>query len=121
MLAELRQRVKAELKKSGNWHRGDQLDVQNLGEALDIGVLMFCEQLQDGGRQCLYNLGSQREDYPYWIALWWDEPVHFRLAQLSSYHTAGDAPGDEFVCFWSADKLPAALLREYKACNRLAI
>ena len=99
-LAELRQCVKAELKRSGNWHWGDQFDVQNLSNALDVGVLMFCDQLQDGGRQCLYNIGSQREDFPYWIALWWDEPMHFRLAQLSRIHLSGTKRlrmRDEFV------------------------
>ena len=120
MLAELRQRVKGELQRPGNWHWGDQLDVQNLSEALDIGVLMFCDQLQDGGRQCLYNIGSQREDYPFWIALWWDEPVHFRLAQFSSSCAGGDVSGDDFVSFWSAAELPAAVLRQYQICNRLA-
>ena len=106
-LAELRQCVKAELKRSGNWHWGDQFDVQNLSDVLNIGVLMFCDRLQYGGRQCLYNIGSQREDFPYWIALWWDEPAHFRLAQLSCTRL-NDA---RFVSFWSAAELPAGLLR----------
>ena len=110
--------------KLRNWHWGDQLDVQSLSNVLDLGVLMFCDQLQDGGRECLYNIGGQREDFPYWIALWWDEPRHFRLAQLS--YTGGataaisNVHAAVFTSFWSAADLPPMLLAHYRACNRLA-
>ena len=75
--------VQEDLKTGGNNHWGDQFDVQNLSDALDLGILLFCDQLQLDGQQCFYNIGSQRENYPYWVCLWWDEPRHFRVAQVS--------------------------------------
>ena len=123
--AMLREEVKTERAKIGNSHWGDQRDVCALSEALDVGVLMFCDKLQDHGRQCLYNIGcKEREDFPFWIALWWDEPVHFRLAQVSSSRAASSAASGSasapFRSFWSRDELPAALWQQYRACNRLA-
>ena len=81
---------------------------------------MFCDRLGNNSTQCLYNIGAQREDFPYWIALWWDEPVHFRLAELAnSIHE--QRPGHElYTCFWSASELPPVLFSEYRRCNLLA-
>ena len=75
--------LQAELQKPGSWHWGTQFDVKSLSDALDIGVHMFCDRMQDHGKTALYNIGSQKEDYSYWISLWWQEPVHFRLAELT--------------------------------------
>ena len=101
----------------GNWHWGTQNDVRHLSSALDVGILMFCDRLHDNSGQCLYNIGSEREDFPYWIALWWQEPVHFRLAEVAvegAEHTLAH------TCFWSASDLPQTFLAEYRRCNRLA-
>ena len=65
MLAALRSMVKDEQVQLGNQHWGDQFDVQSLSSALNLGILMFCDELQLGGRQCLYNIGSQREAVSY--------------------------------------------------------
>ena len=123
-LTALRVCVKDEIMRLGNNHWGDWFDVQSLSDGLDVGVLMFCDELQDEGRQCFYNIGAQREDYAFWIALWWDPPTHFRLAQL--------ACGDEelganvepshtgFISFWATAELPHALLEHYQSCNRLS-
>ena len=45
-LGDLRAMVQEELKTGGNNHWGDQFDVQNLSDALDLGILLFCDQLQ---------------------------------------------------------------------------
>ena len=119
-LAHLRQEVGAHLSKLGNCHWGDQMDVQNLSQVFDVGVLLFCDRLQDQGRQCLYNIGSQREVFPYWVSLWWDEPFHFRLAQLA-FAEPGAARGTcGHTCFWADAALPSLLREQYRYCNRMA-
>ena len=80
---------------------------------------MFCDMLQQGGTQCLYNIGAERDNFPYWIALWWQEPVHFRLAELKTEEDGMREHG-RYRCFWRAGDLPPALLQEYQRCNRLA-
>ena len=119
-LMTLREHVKSELLKTGDSHWGDQRDVKNLSEALDVGILMFCDQLQDEGRQCLYNIGSKRDNFAYWIALWWLEPIHFRCAHLAFTTPSQVSPGVDYTCFWSDAELPTALRQHYRACNRLA-
>ena len=57
--------VQAQYRRPGDHHWGTQFDVNNLSEALDIGILMFCDNLQSNGQTCLYNVGAQREDFPY--------------------------------------------------------
>ena len=98
----------------GNHHWGDQGDIQRLSEALNLGVFIFCDALQNEGKECLHNIGSQREDFPYWIGIWWDEPVHFRLAKLSF------GCDDTSTCFWSSSQLPGPLMSHYRICNCLA-
>ena len=123
-LAALKAYVKDEIMRLGNNHWGDWFDVQSLSDALDVGVLMFCDQLQDGGRQCLYNIGAQRENYPFWISLWWNPPTHFRLAQLDCAHQEPSArvgPSHTgFTSFWATAELPNVLLEHYQYCNRLS-
>ena len=100
---------------------GDQRDIHDVSEALDIGVLVFCDGLQYGGHECLYNIGATREDFPFWIALWWQEPVHFRMAELGCVgHGHGREADSGFRCFWSDAELPAGVRRHYRQCNRLA-
>ena len=93
---------------AGNYHWGDQTDVERLSDALDVGILLFRNTLPPRTATCLYNIGSQRENFPHWIALWWEDPVHFRAAQL-----LGD------VC-WSANEVPQTLRDQYAVANRLA-
>ena len=108
----------------GDGHWGDWFDVQSLSDKLNIGVLMFCDILQDGGRQCLYNIGAQREDYPFWIALWWNSPIHFRLAQLAfgdmQVATRIAPTSTAFSSFWPRSELPNMLFEHYQFCNRLS-
>ena len=119
-LAQLRACVQAELEVCGNWHWAKQYDVQSLSDALNLGILMFCDHLQDRERRCLYNIGSQREDFPYWVALWWNEPVHFCLAQVAFVGTDASAADATFSSCWGMSHLPDLLRQEYQRCNRLA-
>ena len=81
---------------------------------------LTCNHLQSGGRECLYNIGRDTETFPYWVALWWDEPVHFRLAQLAFGAASAGQHGDSYTCFWPDSHLPPQLRRHYQNCNRLA-
>ena len=110
---EMREALQGCFSQMGDFHWGTQTDVKNLSEALNIGVFMFCDALQEGGQQPLYKIGADREDFPFWITLWWKEAVHFRLAEV-----AGE--GGRSTCFWRAEDVPAALRMEYRRCNRLA-
>ena len=118
-LAQLRNLIQAQIERPGNDHWGNQFDVNSLSMALDLGILLFCNRLQLGGRACLYNIGSQREDFPYWISLWWNEPVHFRLASIGYRNPGEDCSNVSYTSAWTRDELPEPLWREYRACNRL--
>ena len=123
-LEQLRASLQAELMVSGNHHWGDQTDVQNLSSALNIGILMCCDRLQHNRRECFYNIGSQKEVFPYWICIWWEEPVHFRLAQFAWRRPTEERDDDvlslQFSCFWSDAALPSAMRAHYRSCNRMA-
>ena len=117
-LAQLRRTIQNDYTVLGNWHWGDSTDVLHLSEALEIGVLIFCEHLQNRGQHCLYSVGSEREDFPFWMAIWWDEPTHFRLAELAPLDSNGAGTEPAYTCFWSAKDLPESLLQEYRYFNR---
>ena len=51
----------------------------------------------------MYNIGAERENFPFWVALWWEEPVHFRVAEISE-----DAR--TWAVFWKTEDLPPSLL-----------
>ena len=117
---DLLRAVQQQYRKSGNWHWGTQCDVRHLSSKLNVGILMFCDGLQHNGAQCLYNISAQREDFPFWIALWWKEATHYRLAELRHEEDQSSVHKHQYVSFWSAEDLPEELLQEYKRCNRLA-
>ncbi|CAK0794832.1 unnamed protein product, partial [Prorocentrum cordatum] len=90
-LAQVRARLSHFMRQPGNVHWGTQTDVRSLSDRLDVGILLFQDRLRGRARTCLYNVGGQRADYPYWIALWWEEPIHFRGAQLRPRPPESDA------------------------------
>ena len=94
--------------------------MKSLSDALDVGILMFFDRLQEGGDACLYNIGSERENFPFWIALWWDEPLHFRMAKEGFGGEQASAGTCAPTCFWPIDELPPTLWQHYRQCNRLA-
>ena len=86
---------------TGNMHWGDATDARLLSEALNIGIFMFADRLQDQGRCCLCSLNQLRADFPFFINLWWQEPVHFWASNLKVFkhhfdHLKFSAPSGEF-------------------------
>ena len=112
---DLRKQLQAELRKTGNVHWGDISDVKALSDALDVGILIFCERLQNKGQNCLTYTGIHRT-FPYWICIYYEEGRHFRLAELSD---VTESPSERFTCFWTGETLPPVLYREYEGCNRV--
>ena len=107
----------------GNGHWGTEFDVKSLSDALGLGILLFRNRWPSRPPNCLYPMASERTQFPYWIALWWEEPVHFRMAEIRTpthVDNVGQAGSNAPSCFWSADDLPRALLEQYRCCNRLA-
>ena len=99
---------------TGNVHWGDSTDARLLCDALNIGLFMFADQLQAGGARCLCALDLLRGDFPYFINLSWDEPVHFRAAEFR------EAQGDAFhICYATAD-IPDFPRDQYNAAHSRA-
>ena len=82
-----------------------------MSEQLDVGVLIFADNLQCAGMHCLVNVDALRGDFPYYIAIWWNDPVHFRLAQ---YRGSASLP---FRSFWETSAMPSELRAHYDLCN----
>ena len=110
-LTTMRRALQAEFRRSGNNHWGDLTDVKALSDSLDVGVCLFCDGLQRGGQDILYNVCHQRGNFPYFLAIWWSEPTHFRVAEVRMNSV------DAFRSFRPRDTLPAPLRRHYDACN----
>ena len=113
-LAGLRGALKDKFQVCGNHHWGTVTDCAAISDSLDVGVLIFADKLQQRGTQCLVNVDAIRGDFTYFVALWWDEPIHFRLAQYKA-----DA-SSTYRSFWRASELPPALREHYNKCNPAA-
>ena len=99
---------------TGNMHWGDATDARLLSEALNIGIFMFADRLQDQGRCCLCSLNQLRGDFPFFINLWWLEPVHFRAADIRL------TPDSQFHKCYSKTDVPDFLQAQYNLANRSA-
>ena len=117
-IAALKRAWADEISRVGNSHWGDHADVCQLSRAMNMGLLIFKAPPQS--ERCiaappghiLYNTGTDRDDFPFWLSLWWIESVHFQKAAVSF--------GDAFRSCWALEALPAPLLDEYRNCNRMA-
>ena len=78
----LRQNLQDVFRTLGNTHWGDVMDARMLSEALDVGFCIFADRLQFNSTRCLVSLDGLRGDYAYFLAIWWDEPTHFRSLEL---------------------------------------
>ena len=114
LLVALTNAVREEFEKCGNHHWGTVTDCRALSAYFDVGMLIFANSLQHGGTQCLVNVNALRGDHAYYIALWWHDSVHFRLAQ----YRGGE--GSPWRSFWSAEDLPPSLRAHYNLCNSRA-
>ena len=113
-LADMMVDLEAQFRWCGNHHWGDISDVVSLSKNLQIGMLLFVDKLQAAGSQCLCTLDEYRGDFKFFIVVWWDDPIHFRLGQLKLRHAW------TFDSHWAAQYLPAPLVAHYNACNPTA-
>ena len=111
---QLLESLLSEFSKCGNIHWADSTDLKTLSEHLQIGVLLFADNLQDEGRKCLASLDQCRGDFPYFVSIWWQDPVHFRMAKLK-FHA-----DDSLKCVWPSTALPPVLRDHYNDCNQNA-
>ena len=111
---QLLESLLSEFSKCGNIHWADSTDLKTLSEHLQIGVLLFADNLQDEGRKCLASLDQCRGDFPYFVSIWWQDPVHFRMAKLK-FHV-----DDSLKCVWPSTALPPVLRDHYNDCNQNA-
>ena len=79
-----------------------------MSDALDMRNLLFRNTLNLPTATSLYNIVSQRDNFPHWVVLSWQNPVHFRAAQLLGHAR------------WSANEVPQTLRDQYAVANRLA-
>ena len=98
----------------GNTHWGDVTDARMLAEALDVGFCIFADKLQFTATRCLVSLDGLRGDYAYFLALWWDEPTHFRACEMQF------TQDDTFSACWSTTELPPRIVEQYNESNRTA-
>jgi hypothetical protein len=98
----------------GNTHWGDITDARMLAEVLDVGFCIFADQLQFKGSRCLVSLDGLRGNYAYFLAIWWDEPNHFRSLELQCNKD------DTCSTCWSATELPTRIVEQYNVSNKTA-
>ena len=110
----LRQNLQDVFRTLGNTHWGDVTDARMLAEALDIGFCIFADRLQFNGTRCLVSLDGLRGDYAYFLAMWWDEPTHFRSLEIQC------TQDDTFSTCWSTTELPRRIVEQYNVSNRTA-
>ena len=72
---------------------------------------MFADRLQAGGARCLCSLDLLRGNFPFFINLSWDEPVHFRAAEFR------DAQGNAFRICYAETEIPDFLRTQYVAAH----
>ena len=109
-LNELKKVVATILSTCGNTHWATPTDVVALGEALNIGFVIFSSRAH-GAAQWLYGFNPKRGDFPYWMSLYCQGQVHFQVMQLRCSNEVVDNS------FWSRQHLPSALRNLYNASN----
>ena len=96
---------------TGNVHWDDATDARLLCDALDIGFFMFADRLQAAGTRCLCPLDLLRGDFPFFINLCWNEPVHFRAAEFRNTN------GNDFRMCYAQAEIPDFLRAQYNDAN----
>ena len=86
------------------------MDVVFLGEACNLGFVIFTNNKQGNGRW-LYGFNPRRGNFPYWLCLYCSNNLHFQVLQLHNL-TTGEARSH-----WAVGDLPAEVRRQYDACN----
>ena len=110
-LALLREDLSNQFTFLGNHHWGAQQDIVMLSEALEIGFIVFTS-IEQGNDQWIQYLNFQRSDYAFWMLLYWEDPIHYRIVRL---HTS---TSDRPRCFFHRSEIPVALVAHFNLCNR---
>ena len=103
--------MQREIRKCGNTHWADNGDLKALSEKLGVGILLLANNLQNNNTQCLVSLDQRKGNFPFFASIWWNDPVHFRVAELSF------DSGASFSCFWQPVQIPDNLRHHYDVCN----
>ena len=117
-LASLREDLRDTFQRTGNCHWGDATDLRYLCDALDVGFFMFRNNMpahSARNRTCLYPLQTNRGNFPYFLPVVWDEPLHFTSAEIIF-------EGDP--CYkrsWARDEVPDELVHQYNLSNTHAL
>ena len=110
-LALLREDLSEKFTQMGNYHWGSQQDVVMLSEALGIGFIVFTS-IEQGNDQWIQYLNFQRSDYEFWMLLYWQDPIHYRLLQLRTSNHG------RLQCFYHRSEIPDVLVQHFNLCNR---
>ena len=113
LVCTLRNDLQNIFRTLGNTHWADSTDASLLSQALDIGFLIFADRLQANGQRCLgyLNLDRGEANFPYFLALWWSEPIHFRSLEMQA------TAADPFRSCWNVSEIPAVLRDQYNLAN----
>ena len=92
----------------GNMHWATQTDVAALADHLNMGFIVFASREQGNGHW-MQGLNLERGNFPYWMLIYWEDPMHYRLGQLT-------CAGRPRTWFARAD-VPSAIEDHYNLCN----
>ena len=81
-MATLRAHLQDVFRSLGNTHWGDSTDASLLIQALAVGILIFADRLQRNGENCLCSFALETGQYPFYLSIWWNEPIHFRSMEM---------------------------------------
>jgi len=109
-LNELKNVMSTILTTCGDIHWATPIDVVALGEALNIGFVIFSNEVNGAGKW-LYGYNPKRGNFPYWMSLYCEGNFHFTVLEL---RRSSEVVGSSF---WSRQDLPLALQSLYDASN----
>ena len=81
-LEVLRTRLRDVFSTCGDTHWASQTDIVAVAGRLNIGFIIFSSQEQEGAKW-IAGTNMERGDFPMWMCIYWDAPVHYRLGQLT--------------------------------------
>ena len=107
-LEVLRTRLRDVFETCGDMHWASQTDIVAVAERLNIGFIIFSSEEQGRGRW-IAGTNMQRGDFPLWMCIYWDAPVHYRLGRLT-------CNGRSRVWF-AENGVPRPIRTHYNLCN----
>ena len=107
----LRTRLKEVFQTCGNMHWASPTDIVAVAERLNIGFIIFSSE-ELGCGKWIAGTNIERGDFPMWMCIYWDAPVHYRLGQLT-------CNGQSRVWF-AEHEVPCQIRTHYDLCNGLS-